>query len=329
MKTYSGKFIRQILAVSLLIGIPVVMIIFNGTRAMDGILWAKGQETINEERHGYREIDFGFYDPGHQWERAHPWKYELAYISWLQFHPDSLQNRLKQIIQSGLRPVLTVEPWALDGSPVLDDILTGDYDTVISGLQAAFRDLEDTMIISWGHEMDQDLTERYPWSGKDPKTFVKAYRYVHGKFEDTAFKLKWAWAPVAKETTHSYWPGSGFVDYVGVPVYAFPAWDIQHYGHIRDFEITMREKYKIIKRYEKPLMIIEFGVSGEYDFKRYWLQRAFTRFNEFPLLQSVIFFNAEDTPGVWGGDMSTPDWRMDHELAKHLVVDYLEDRPQQ
>jgi hypothetical protein len=32
---------------------------------------------------------------------------------------------------------------------------------------------------------------------------------------------------------------------------------------------------------------------------------------EYPMLRSVVFFVAKDTPGVWGAGISTPHWSLE------------------
>lgn len=324
MSKDSKTYTKQIFVIALLVLVPVIMIFINGRKALDGIFWTRGDtsELSQTESESLHNIRYGYYDPSQSWQKDSPWEMELLYISWLHFEKDSLRHQLEKIISHGIKPFLTVEPWARESDNVLQGIVQGNYDDAINELKYTFRNLQDTLYISWGHEMDQDLTERYSWSAKDPEDFIKAYRYVHAHFDTEEFKIKWIWSPVAKETSHLYWPGDEYVDGVGIPVYAFPAWDVSYFGYVRKFEETFNEKYSIVKQFNKPVIIKEFGVSGPEHFKREWFEHAFTQFKNYPLLNTVLFFNSEDTPGVWGGNMSTPDWRMPETLALELVSKY-------
>jgi beta-mannanase len=130
--------------------------------------------------------------------------------------------------------------------------------------------------ISWGHEMDQDLTKRYPWSGKDPGQYVAAYRYVHDRINKSQKnnQIYWIWSPVVKKGCEKYWPGDSLVDIIGMPIYSYPAWEKSYYGHIRSFKSWYEEKYGLVKSFQKPVFIIEFGVTGSTDYQTYWLQEA-------------------------------------------------------
>lgn len=328
MITKDSKTFRwQILGISLLAFIPLTMIYVNGKKAWEGLLWKKSDspQSVIVESKPHQTLQFGFFDPSQTWQKENPWELELLYISWLYFDKESLRNQLESIIAKQINPILTIEPWASDGDPnVLKSIVEGKYDEVIDQLSYSIKGLKDTVYISWGHEMDQTLTERYSWSGKDSSEFVDAFIYFHDKFPKESHLIKWIWAPVVNKTSISYWLGDGYIDCVAMPVYSFPSWDVTQYGYVRDFEETFDEKYKLLEGYGKPIFIKEFGVSGPEKFKKKWLDHAFLQFKNYPKLRAVIFFNSQDTPGVWGKDVSTPDWRISEVLARQFVRDYQE-----
>jgi hypothetical protein len=66
-------------------------------------------------------------------------------------------------------------------------------------------------------------------------------------------------------------------------------------------------------------MIVELGVTGSQDYQTFWLQEAFNMIKVTPSIQSVIFFHTTDTPGSWGKEFATPDWRTDPDIIKGLV----------
>src|SRR5688572_13431474 len=104
--------------------------------------------------------------------------------------------------------------------------------------------------------MDQDLAERYPWSGADPNEYVAAYRYFVDRIRSqVTTELLWVWAGVLKVGSLRYWPGDEYVNYIGMPIYGFPNWDRRTYGYIRDFRTTFDEKRKIVLELRKPLII--------------------------------------------------------------------------
>lgn len=170
--------------------------------------------------------------------------------------------------------------------------------------------------------MDQDLTERYSWSAKDTKGYIDAYQYVHKRLNKD--HIKWIWAPVGKKNCADYWPGDFFVDIIGLPIYSFPVFDYKYYGKIRSFKEAFGEKYDLVRSFNKPIFLIEFGVAGNYDFEAYWTREAFNQLHSFPLLKTIIFFNSKDQEGVWGEDYETPDWSINQELIKKLIWEHKE-----
>lgn len=270
-----------------------------------------------------KHLRFGVYDPRDEFAGDNKLSIRHLYISWAAFDSQRLADSLVSLERNRFEPLLTIEPWAKAGShqPLLPAILSGQYDDIIDELVEILGQLKGPVNIAWGHEMDQDLTERYPWSGADPEEFVAAYRYFVDyirKRVDT--KLNWGWVGVLKEGSLRYWPGDEYVDFVGMPIYSFPAFDQRTYGFIRDFRTTFDEKRKIVAGLNKPLMITELGVSGSPDFESFWLHQAFMALQDYPDLSAVVFFYARDTEGAWGRDLATPDWRVHPDAIRGLVA---------
>ena len=164
--------------------------------------------------------------------------------------------------------------------------------------------------VSWGHEMDHDLTDRYPWSHKKPDDFIAAYKHFVTQCKLVAPNVQYIWSSVGNKDLAQYWPGSETVDLVGVPVYSYPEFDKKVYGSDRTFAQAFGEKYERVKQYNKPVVIVELGVTGDAQYQQYWLDEARAKYSAYPLLSAVVFFNAADTPGAWGAEYATPDWRV-------------------
>lgn len=158
--------------------------------------------------------------------------------------------------------------------------------------------------------MDHDLTERYPWSHKDPAEFIAAYKHFVSQCRLAAPGVQYIWSSVGNKDLAQYWPGPETVDMVGVPVYSFPEFDKKAYGFDRTFAQAFGEKYDRVKGYNKPVVIVELGVTGEAEYQQYWLDQASTTYASYPLLKTVVLFNSTDTPGAWGAEYATPDWRL-------------------
>ncbi|MDX1585929.1 MAG: hypothetical protein R3222_04260 [Balneolaceae bacterium] len=333
------RFYHQLIIIILLIIFPLVMIYYNGKRTIDGITWGAQFDTSVEGQGPVNSVDldtetskidrpqkllFGVYDPDDVFQSQEVFEIEQLYISWVSYDKTQLIKDLNAIISDGDSPLITIEPWPRKESErnLMKDIANGNYDDIIGDLCSVIENVQTRMYLSWGHEMDQDLTERYPWSDVSPHNFVDAYHYVVDKLNNCSESVEWIWNPVAKEGSQKYWPGNEYVDYIGLPVYSFPQWDNQFYNYTRSFTQTFGEKYDLVSDYGKPILITEFGVTGSTDFQVYWLQQAFTSFVDYPLLRGVIFFHARDTEGAWGNQLPTPDWRTDTTTILSLVEWY-------
>ncbi|MCB0321696.1 MAG: hypothetical protein KDD60_12290 [Bdellovibrionales bacterium] len=265
---------------------------------------------------------FGVYDPKEEFEQDSSLRLRHIYVSWAAFDRLKLSQLLNEIESRGLEVLLTIEPWPIksEKTDLLPAILAGDYDSVIDDLAEILSSLNGPVYVSWGHEMDQDLTERYPWSGSDPEQFVLAYRYVVDRVRrQVETELRWIWAGVLKEGSQRYWPGADYADFIGMPIYSYPTWDQKTFGYIRDFRTTFEEKRKVVEKLEKPLLITELGVSGSSDFESFWLHQAFMSLSDYDNLRGIVFFYSKDTEGAWGSKVATPDWRVHPDSIRGLV----------
>lgn len=319
------NFRTQLVIAVALVLFPVLMIYYNGKKAVDGILSEPDNkrtevaEKVEQKEPPNKKIEFGIFDPSGSMQSSQVMQTEVYYFSWIDFNSDSLLWNMRRMKSTGRNPILIVEPWAKSNLPLFDEIINKKYDTEISRIASVISFFNDTVFISWGHEMDQDLTVRYPWSGKDANRYIAAYRYCHQFIDSLSGKAKWIWAPVGKEGCLKYYPGEKFVDEIGLPVYSFPEWEMSYYGFIKSFEENFGEKYSRMRDLGKPITILEFGVTGSNDFKQFWLRSAFISFAKYPLLNRVVFFKSKETDGVWGKNISTPNWDLSSEVIDGFV----------
>ncbi|WP_147869121.1 glycoside hydrolase family 26 protein [Stieleria maiorica] len=350
-----NRLAMQFVSLVALAVLPVSMIAVNGARAFYGILAEPRGEVgaggdsaaqsggvgaialnLNKSTDGGPVVPansqplpdgddsliFGVYDPDGEFDRDHSLRLRHVYVSWADFDPGELRQSLVAKESRGFRILLTIEPWPIAGrgDDLLASILSGSYDQTLKDLAGVLNSLKGPVFVSWGHEMDQDLTERYPWSGTDPDQFVGAYRHVIDQFRrQVKTELRFVWAGVLKEGSLSYWPGTDYADYVGMPVYSYPRWDQKTYGYIRDFRTTFQEKAKVVEELDVPLLITELGVSGSSDFESFWLHQAFMGLGDHEQLKGIVFFYAKDIEGAWGSELATPDWRVHPDSIRGLV----------
>jgi endoglucanase len=77
------------------------------------------------------------------------------------------------------------------------------------------------------------------------------------------------------------------------------------------FDDLFAPKYGRVEGYGKPVMVAEFGSTRTGADKVDWINDAFASTPDYPLLRTIVFFQGPDTEGVWGDDVSTPNWRIE------------------
>ncbi len=327
-KQEKHTIIKQLVLVSIFAVLPVLMIFFNGKALMQSIIWQK-EETFGTTQISKKTIfkdnatlQFGVYDPKDHADEIDGITYELVYIGWTSIEVNDLLLTLNEIISSGRLPFIICEPWSLDfnNKDYLKDITKGGYDIYITTLIEVIQQIDETILIAWGHEMDQELAERYSWSGKNPVDFIMAYRYVVDYIEKlVGTKVQWVWAPVGRSDCLKYYPGEFYVDAIGFPIYSFPQWDVSYYGKVRDFKTTMDEKYRLLSAMNKPIYITEFGVTGNSEQVNNWMHQTAAALPAYPQIEGLTFFMAEDAEGAWGDEVTTPNWLLPNKSIVELM----------
>ncbi len=139
-------------------------------------------------------------------------------------------------------------------------IANGHSDAYITQFAKAVRALNVPIALSFGHEMNGNW---YPWgSAQTPAaTFVAAWRHIHDLFSQAgASNVIWVWNPniinpVPQVPLRPYWPGPGYVDWVGVTGY-FATTGPQTYDTL--YAPTMAE----IRQFTgKPFIIAETAIE--------------------------------------------------------------------
>lgn len=157
--------------------------------------------------------------------------------SWTDYGPAFVSS----CTGAGLIPFAEIEPWnfSQDGVPFAD-ILAGTWDAWLAGVGTTIAASGLPCMLTFGHEFNN--SGEYPWAyslagfshtGCGPSggavsaaLWISTWKYVHDKVNSTAGGLAlWMWAPGAdtggSTTTSpvSWWPGSGYVDMVGIDGY--------------------------------------------------------------------------------------------------------------
>ena len=194
----------------------------------------------------------------------------------------------------GRIPIISIEPFS--GDP-LDEIVSGKRDKEIANIASQLAQYGGPAIIRCGHEAENPT---YPWGGKPPAKYILAYRYVvdYLRKYSPQQKLSFMWSPNGTANGTKYYPGSHYVDYVGCSVF-----------NTEKLPETCSDQ--TLAQYGKPIIIAECGVQAKHD-QAAWVAGLKASASQFPLLKSVIYFNAVD-PYPWVNGQK-PDWRIDPAL---------------
>jgi len=122
----------------------------------------------------------------------------------------------------GAVPVVQINPAGVS----LAEIASGHFDTYLQSYARAVRSYRRPVVLSFGHEMNGRW---YSWGYRhtSPVVFVAAWRHVVKVFRSVgARNVTWMWT-INKVNLRSYatrapaawWPGSSYVDWVGIDGY--------------------------------------------------------------------------------------------------------------
>ncbi len=225
------------------------------------------------------------------------------------------------VTRYGAIPLIFWSPWdkpysesTLPGRFNLYNILSGMWDDYIDKWAEDARNFGKPLLVAWGIEMNGTW---FPWSGyyygggqRDlvndtpgflgPKIYKECYRYVVDRVRAKGAKnIQWvfhvnnqSYPSVRWNRFSAYYPGSNYVDWIGLSVYGKLSKDMDWASFYDVFHLAYRE----IKRVDpsKPILVAEWGV-GEYPKagnKAEWIKNAFLDFqNRFPEVKAAVFWH--------------------------------------
>ncbi|PSL24066.1 glycosyltransferase [Chitinophaga ginsengisoli] len=253
-----------------------------------------------------------------------------CYIPWGDaarcFLQDSLMNA---IYQTDAVPMITWEPWAglfhvsredtslMRERKMMQHISQGYFDEYLQKFAEQVRKLERPVFIRFGHEPDNPA---YPWSGtglNTPEEYVQAWRYVHDYFDRAgARNAIWVWTPWKPEAVAQYFPGNGYVDWLGVTILNYGS--SQSDGKWYTFQQLYTPYHnKPLFRAGLPVMVAELGSLKKAGNQQGWLQDAFADMGgHFPEIKAAVLFNSSyDLNIVSKKDSGMLDWKLSAPLA--------------
>ncbi len=186
----------------------------------------------------------------------------------------------------------------------LTEILAGKWDAYIDSWGDGAKSFGKPFMVSFCNEMNGSW---FPWSGcfyggenGGNDVFKRAWRYVVERVRARgAHNIQWVFHvnafPGINDTWNmmgSYYPGTDYVDWLGLSVYGKQFRDS---GNWAEFPDLLDWPYKEITAIDpdKPVMLAEFGVgdfpkSGD---RAKWIREAFALIPERPRIKAAVFWH--------------------------------------
>lgn len=268
---------------------------------------------------------------------------------------------LKLIYQRGSFPLVF---WSVWGPPYDQDKKQPKYDlnSIIQGKHDEYIDLWADQAKAFGRPFMVSLCNEmngtwFPWSGyfygqgkvikgesgntfEGPETFKKAYRHIVDRVRARgASNIIWvfhvnnySWPQENWNLVQQYYPGSKYVDWLGLSVYA------KQYRNEpwADFKSLLEWPYLEVCALDpdKPVMLAEWGV-GEFPpkgRKARWVAEAFREMNpaKYPRLKAAVFWHEkwENSDGSWSNLRVDSSPSSLGEFKKGIRQSHWLDRPQ-
>ncbi|MFA6001534.1 MAG: glycosyl hydrolase [Thermoleophilia bacterium] len=200
----------------------------------------------------------------------------------------------------------------------LKNITRGDYDSRIRAWARALRSYAYPVLLRPMCEMNGNWTS---WSGiangNSPEDYIPAWRHIHDIFvAEDAVSVKWVWSPnadtstlEAQKTFDTYYPGDGYVDYVGLNGYNWgTTTKIAGYSSAwQSLSQVFGPSYDVAASGTgKPIMISETASTELGGSKANWITDAFSTMPvRFPRIVSFTWFNV----------LKETDWRIESSSA--------------
>jgi hypothetical protein len=221
----------------------------------------------------------------------------IPHITWELFWPSKNPNNARPVDSSGYE--------------AMDAIVAGKHDAYISDFALAVKAYQKPVLIRFMHEFNGNW---YVWSGNKnggfkggPEKVIAVWHYVVDQFKNLgADNAEWIWAPhgpsidrttEAWNDVKNYWPGTAYVDWIGLDGYNFYPKD--PWGNkrpFRDFDNCFRALYDTCTQLgSQPMMIAEFG-TGEFNYdtqtKANWITDAFSKIkSDYPRIRLFTWFH--------------------------------------
>jgi hypothetical protein len=240
---------------------------------------------------------------------------------------------LSALDERGITPIINLAPVGpgIDRSPTTSvdtatpysnaSIAAGSFDDFLRTWAEAAAAYGKTVILRYAHEMNGTW---FPWSptqdrtryfdlGNTPGNYVTAWRHVYTLIHGIAPNVKFFWCPTVTgiETAKWFYPGSQYVDYIGVDGYA--RGKAQTMGSV--LGAGLASVRTLPGAATLPLMVGETGVLYSLSARGQWLSTGYQAlYRRFPQLAGIVYFDFNMTD-VFGQDLEPVNWRLETDPA--------------
>lgn len=220
-------------------------------------------------------------------------------------------KNLSLISRHGAVPLVFWSPWDRPYEEAkgpdrfsLKEILAGKWDSYIDEWADGARNFGKPFFVSFCNEMNGDW---FPWSGLyyggengGADVFKRTWRYVVDRVRARGVRnILWVFHANSFPTINdewnvmeSYYPGSDYVDWLGLSVYGK---QFRNEGKWANFQDLIKWPYEEITALDprKPVMLAEFGVgdfpkSGD---KAAWIGDALAMIPEYPRIKAAVYWH--------------------------------------
>ena len=188
-------------------------------------------------------------------------------------------------------------------------VAAGRSDAYLSSLARSVAAIGRPVLLRYAWTMDRNV-QRRAWRSGSP--FVAAWRHVHDLFATKGVRGSWVWSPGAdvfagaRGGADRYWPGDGYVDWVGADGFNAAACNGTAWT---DFATIFKAFYSWGSATGKPLMVSETGTvedRADPGRKQQWfLDAAGSLARSMPRIRAVVYFD-EGGRCDWRPDTSVP-----------------------
>ncbi|OBQ73749.1 glycosyl hydrolase family 5 [Mesorhizobium loti] len=266
---------------------------------------------------------FGSYDPYGDFSQDKTVVTEHLFLPWQDVELKGLGAADEYASARGRKVLITIEPWSwakdwnISTAELRNGILSGKYDANMRAVLNAVSGFKSPIVIRWAQEMDNP-SGRFTWANWKPADYIKAFRRMHGIIREILPQAQVMWSPKGEKNLPKYYPGSEYVDIVGLSVFGYDEYDKIAYGKPRSFAEALKQGYDLTVGYGKPIWVAELGYEGNLDYVTKWAQDVTQNFPQYPQLKEVVYFNDREI-WAWPHGLGYPNWRVVRNQAGYPV----------